>query len=138
MSRYKKTKANAGETLVEVLASMFLFMIMIGILQGAITYCNASLMKNKELRADNAAILQALQSQKEVQTGAHKTISFKATDPDFSALGTTTIFSVDTSLDRKNISYQDREGKAQQITFFLYGVNETVKGSDTEGGGASR
>lgn len=134
MSKCKKTKANAGETLVEVLASMFLFMIMIGILQGAISYCNASLTKNKELRANNAVILQALQSQENVQAGENQTIRFLATNSEFSALGSEVVFSVDTRLDKKIISYQDGENQEQQITFCLYG---NAAGSGTEGGGTS-
>lgn len=136
MSKCKKTKANAGETLVEVLASMFLFMIMIGILQGAISYCNASLTKNKELRANNAVILQALQSQENVQEGANRKITFQATNSEFSALGSM-VFSVDTRLDKKIISYQDEENQEQRITFCLYGSEENAAGSGTEGGGTS-
>ena len=38
MRPIKKSRANAGETLVEVVASIFIFLILMGILQGAITY----------------------------------------------------------------------------------------------------
>ena len=58
----KKSRANAGETLVEVVASIFIFLILMGILQGAITYSSNSLKKNKEIRSDNAKIMEALQS----------------------------------------------------------------------------
>jgi len=58
----KKSRANAGETLVEVVASIFIFLILMGILQGAITYSSNSLKKNKEIRSDNAKIMEALQN----------------------------------------------------------------------------
>ena len=57
MKKPEKTRANAGETLVEVTAGIFLFLIMMGILQGAIAYSNAALAKNKQIRSDNAIIL---------------------------------------------------------------------------------
>ena len=57
MHRIKRIKAKAGETLVEVMASMFIFLIMFGVLEGAISYSNSVLKKNKEIRADNAAVL---------------------------------------------------------------------------------
>ena len=53
-TKTKKTRANAGETLVEVMASVFIFLIMMGIMEAAISYSNASLAKNKEIRANNA------------------------------------------------------------------------------------
>ena len=56
MRPIKKSRANAGETLVEVVASIFIFLILMGILQGAITYSSNSLKKNKEIRSDNAKI----------------------------------------------------------------------------------
>ncbi|RHC52297.1 hypothetical protein DW838_02585 [Dorea formicigenerans] len=49
MRPIKKSRANAGETLVEVVASIFIFLILMGILQGAITYSSNSLKKNKEI-----------------------------------------------------------------------------------------
>ena len=62
MKKSEKTRANAGETLVEVTAGIFLFLIMMGILQGAIAYSNAALAKNKQIRSDNAIILEKLQN----------------------------------------------------------------------------
>lgn len=53
-TKTKKTRANAGETLVEVMASVFIFLIMMGIMEAAISYSNASLAKNKEIRANKA------------------------------------------------------------------------------------
>ena len=34
----EKNRRNAGETLVEVMASIFIFLMMMGILQGAVSY----------------------------------------------------------------------------------------------------
>ena len=46
----KKLREKSGETLVEVLASMFIFLILFGILQGAVSYSHASMQKNKQIR----------------------------------------------------------------------------------------
>ena len=120
MHRIKKIKAKSGETLVEVMASMFIFLIMIGVLQGAISYSNSALTKNKEIRADNAAILQGLQSTERTMTGSQKTISFYAADSDLTQIGNR-VFSVNTTLDSKEITYQDADGRQQNTTFYLYG-----------------
>ena len=47
MRKHKKTRANSGETLVEVTASIFIFLIMLGIIQGAISYSQASLRQKQ-------------------------------------------------------------------------------------------
>ena len=73
MHRIKRIKAKSGETLIEVMASMFIFLLMIGVLQGAISYSNSALTKNKEIRANNAAILQELQSTEGTTTGGGTT-----------------------------------------------------------------
>ena len=49
----KKLREKSGETLVEVLASMFIFLILFGILQGAVSYSHASMQKNKQIREEN-------------------------------------------------------------------------------------
>ena len=79
MRPIKKSRANAGETLVEVVASIFIFLILMGILQGAITYSSNSLKKNKEIRSDNAKIMEALQNTEDELKGLEKEIQ-KVTD----------------------------------------------------------
>ena len=85
-TKTKKTRANAGETLVEVMASVFIFLIMMGIMEAAISYSNASLAKNKEIRANNAAVLEQLATAS-VEDGNTKDITFRAANSDISQLG---------------------------------------------------
>lgn len=134
MHRIKRIKAKSGETLIEVMASMFIFLLMIGVLQGAISYSNSALTKNKEIRANNAAILQELQSSEETVTGSQKTIRFRAADSGLTQVGNI-VFSVDAMLDSKNITYTDADNRQQSTTFYLYGpVKETKSGqTGTEG-----
>lgn len=117
-STSKKTKQNAGETLVEVLASMFLFLIMFGILQGAVSYSSASMERNKKVRQENAAIIEGLQNAQETTSGS-KNLPFIAVNSDFTVRGSQ-VFLVDTQLAQKQVTYQDTEGKQQTTTFYLY------------------
>ena len=123
----EKNRRNAGETLVEVMASVFIFLIMMGILQGAISYSSASLNKNKEIRADNAAILEELQAAPETKDG-DLSLSFQATNRTMSVLGDK-MFRVSTELRQKTVEYTDTKGKTSRVIFYLYG--STVPDTDT-------
>ena len=120
MRPIKKSRANAGETLVEVVASIFIFLILMGILQGAITYSSNSLKKNKEIRSDNAKIMEALQNTEVTSVERNKNIDFNATNSDMSIKGNH-VFSVTTDLNKKIVTYTDSKGEEQTITFYLYG-----------------
>ena len=126
MRPIKKTKANAGETLVEVVASIFIFLILMGILQGAITYSSNSLEENKKIRSDNAKIIEALQSAQTEPVGnksSHQ-IAFRAANSDISVIGNQ-VFTVPTSLNKKVVTYTNSDEKEQTITFYLYGSPDT-------------
>ena len=120
MRPIKKSRANAGETLVEVVASIFIFLILMGILQGAITYSSNSLKKNKEIRSDNAKIMEALQNTEVTSVEHNKSIDFNATNSDMSIKGNH-VFSVATDLNKKIVTYTDSKGEEQTTTFYLYG-----------------
>lgn len=141
MRPIKKSKANAGETLVEVVASIFIFLILMGILQGAITYSSNSLKKNKEIRSDNAKIIEALQNTEAASVKSNTSIDFNATNSDMSVKGNH-VFSVATDLDKKVVNYTGSDGKKQTITFYLYGSpdagtsqGEDQAGTPSDGGG---
>lgn len=125
----KKTRKNAGETLVEVLASMFIFLIMFGILQGAVSYSSASMERNRQVREENRKILQGLQSASET-TGDTQRISFVAVNSDFTVKGSLPVFGIDTVLAEKNATYQDKDGKEQTVTFYLYHTPQAAKNPD--------
>ena len=60
MGPIKTLRSRSGDTLVEVMASIFIFLLMMGILQGAVSYSSASMRKNQEIRQENAEILKKL------------------------------------------------------------------------------
>lgn len=122
----KKIKPKAGETLVEVVASIFIFLIMIGILQGAISYSSASMKKNKEIRKENAEILQNLQTA-ETTVGHSQSLQFVAVNSGMTTKGNP-VFRIEVNLCSKLVNYQDTEGYAQSTTFYLYGAPQ---GGDT-------
>lgn len=114
----KKTRRNAGETLAEVLVSIFLFLIMIGILQGAVSYSSASMARNQKIHQENAAIMEGLQNAEE-NVEQTKLLSFHPVDSD-GTVSNSQAFQVNTSLASKQVKYQDTRGKQQIMTFYLY------------------
>lgn len=126
MREIKKSRANAGETLVEVLVSVFLFLMLAAVLEGAVSYSSAALKKNKQIRADQTAILKSL-STTSVTAGENKTLSFQAVSSSFDRKGNL-VFQMPVRLDQKTVTYQNTKNEPQQITFYLYGSAETDDG----------
>ena len=122
----KRIKPKSGETLVEVVASIFIFLIMIGILQGAISYSSASMKKNKEIRRENAEILQNLSSAT-TMSGESQNLQFVAVNSTMTTKGNP-VFQILVNLCSKLVDYRDAEGNAQSTTFYLYGA---AQGGDT-------
>lgn len=120
VQQIKKTRANAGETLVEVVASIFIFLILMGILQGAISYSSNALKENKKIRKDNAKVIEALQNTPVTSVKEGENITFVAANTNMTVLGSQ-VFSTSTDLMKKVVDYQGSDGKGKQITFYLYG-----------------
>ncbi len=129
MRHLKKNGKNAGETMVEVVASIFIFLILMGIMQGAISYSTASLEKNKEIRANTASVLNQL-TQTAVSDQKEQNISFYAVGSD-GRIGNK-VFDVQTKLGKKKVVYTDTKGQQQETTFYLYDSVESTAGA---GGG---
>lgn len=129
----KKIKEKSGETLTEVLVSMFIFLLMLGILQGAISYSSASLHKYEQMRQNQTQVLQGLLSASAVE-GEQNAISFRATD--LKSLGEI-VFEVPTAFDSKLVQYTDEDGKQKTVTFCIYAYREQITHPTSENGGAS-
>lgn len=126
VQQIKKTRANAGETLVEVVASIFIFLILMGILQGAISYSSNALSENKKIRKDNAKVIEALQSAGTTSVKNGENIAFRAANANMTVLGSQ-VFTTKTDLAKKVVDYQGSDGSGKQITFYLYQSPETSK-----------
>ena len=122
----QKTKFNAGESIVEVMASVFVFLIMIGILQGAISYATASMNKNKQIRADNVKIIEAL-NKASISSSEEHDFNFVATYKEMNVKGDQ-VFTIHASLAKKTFTYTDTNNEDQSMTFYVYQVG----GQDNE------
>ena len=123
----KKLREKSGETLVEVLASMFIFLILFGILQGAVSYSHASMQKNKQIREENTQIIQGLASAQKVD-GESKTLSSEMDKKG------SVVFRVPFTLATKTVTYQDTNGQSKNIVFSLYDVSADASVTPSEGG----
>lgn len=138
MRKIKKTKANSGETLVEVVASIFIFMIMIGVLQSAISYSSNALKKNKEIRANNEAVLKSLQNAGNSNVTDNKNLEFNAANSAMTVKGDTVVFSVETNLLKQTLNYKDAQGQNKHYAFYTYESmhhGEIPETEDTSGTG---
>ncbi len=126
-----RVKEKAGETLVEVMASIFLFLILLAILNGAISYCSNALVKNKEIRSENAKILEGLQKAQETTSDSLE-MDFVATNADMTVKGNQ-VFTVTVNLAKKKVNYKDSDGNDQSTSFSLFQYNEDSESGN--GGG---
>lgn len=118
--RIKKIKANSGETLVEVLLSMVIFMIMLAFLESTISFCSNMQEKNRQIRAENAKIIQELQTV-EIEAGGNKTnYTFKASSADGDVTGTKVLFTIPVVLTEKKVTYTTEDGTSKEATFAVF------------------
>ena len=129
MGPIKTLRSRSGDTLVEVMASIFIFLLMMGILQGAVSYSSASMRKNQEIRQENAEILKELSTAQAAprDDGQPVDLAFRAVNADFTQMGSATGFTVEVELYQK---------KAKDVSFLLYHPPEKsdASGSDEDGG----
>lgn len=116
MSRTKR-KENSGETLVEIMVSAFLFLLLMAVMQGAVSFCSNAQRKSGQLRSSNAAICGEMRKGQDTPgdiNGAECDFSFKA----ISADGQTgnDVFKVKVQPQKKEIS----DGAGKTVTFYLY------------------
>lgn len=118
--------SRSGDTLVEVMASIVIFLLMMGILQGAVSYSGRALIKNQEIRKENSKILEGISDATPTKKG-ETSQTFRATDANLTAVGKD-VFTVKTGLYTLS---------AEGVTFARYGTtdsSETEEESHTETG----
>ncbi len=126
----KKTRNNAGETLVEVMASMVIFLLLVAVLQGAVMYSHAAMEKSRKIRADNEAICESLRTTQVQTSGSQENMQFQAVSADGSIKGNL-VFQVPVMFGEKDVSYTDSEGRQKLVTFYLYAAMS--QGDDSDG-----
>lgn len=119
----------SGETLVEVMVCAVLFLMMVAVMQGAISFAANALQKSAQIRENHAAICRSLRESGEAVTGIDKkSCTFRATSVDGSGTGNE-VFTVDVVLGKKTVSYPDGQGGSHTVDFYLYGpVDEEAGG----------
>ncbi len=112
----RRVRSNSGETMVEIMVSIVIFLMMMAVMQGAISFSSNAQAKSVQIRKSNAEICQALETSPYSGGGKVK-----------GAEGVATLFNVEVELGKKEVS--DSEGKT--TTFYMFGV----PGGEGAGGG---
>ena len=111
-----RKNGKSGETLVEIMVSAFLFLILMAVMQGAISFCTNARHKSEQIRAANAEICQNLHSALTAQDNGSSSFDFRAVSADGNVEGKQ-VFSVNVEMKRKEASNGDGSKK---VTFYLF------------------
>lgn len=117
----KKNRWNRGETLVEVMAAMVIFLLLMGILQGSVKYSRAALEKSRRLREQNEEICERVRDAIQENNGAQTTMNFQAVSADGEVTGNQ-VFSVPVIPEKKQAEYTDQGNGKQTMVFYVYGA----------------
>ena len=115
-----KIRPRSGESLAEILVSALIFLMMVAVLQGAISFATSAQRRSRQIRKTNQEICLTLRKTPPVSDG-------KTADYIFSPDGNESnqLFTVRVSLQTKTVSYEDGEGETQTSVFFVFGPEET-------------
>lgn len=125
--RRAKRSGNSGETLVEIMVSAFLFLLLMAVMQGAVTFCTNAQHKSAQLRSSNAEICGEMRGSMDTPGTRIRDLefSFVATSADGQQTGNRVFKVKNVELLKKTIT--DKEGK--EVTFYLYGSKQAGGGS---------
>lgn len=116
-------KNRSGETIVEVLVSAMIFLLLMAVLQGAVTFSSTAQKKSSLLRENNAALFKEIQNTPFTSTGSGS-YTFYAYDTGETIRGNP-VFSVEAGLGKKDVTYPKAEGGTGTAHFSLFGGGET-------------
>lgn len=121
----------SGETLVEILVSAALFLLMMAVIQGAVSFCTNAQRKSRELRESNARICRNLweAASQEGQDNGGASLQFRAVSADGTQTGSD-VFRVEVDLEKKEIA----DG-ARKAVFYFFAPKETAAPGGTGGEG---
>lgn len=109
MKKLKKHK-DAGETLVEIMVSAVLFLMMMAVMQGAISFCTNAQHKSEQIRASNAKICRIIR-----ESGGSTVRSDPYTYAFRSKSGSSTVFNIGVNLEKQEV-----ESDGKQAVFYLF------------------
>ncbi len=111
-----RKNGKSGETLVEIMVSAFLFLILMAVMQGAISFCTNAQRKSEQIRKANAEICQNLHGALTTEDNGSRSFNFQAVSADGTVEGAQ-VFSVNVELKKKEASNGDGSKK---VTFYLF------------------
>lgn len=114
-------RRKAGESLVEVLAGALLFLMMVAVLQGAVTFSGNAQQRSRQLRERNAQICRLLRETEYQSGGSAQTVEFKAVSADGSQTGTQTVFRIPVTPGTKTVSWPSQTEEKVKVVFYLFG-----------------
>ena len=98
-----KNRKNSGETLVEIMVSAALFLMMMAVMQGAISFCTNAQQKSKELRTSNAEICNNMRKGPGLADNGSASLEFSAVSADGQTVGNK-VFTVKSVLKKAEVS----------------------------------
>ena len=119
----KRIKPNSGETLVEVMVSMLLFLMILGMLQKSIDFASNAQVKSEELRKNNSAIALALRSGSSSSSTESSEVYyefFSAKADGTIVTGSELLFKVPVKHGMKTVSYTAADGSSKSIEFAFF------------------
>ena len=124
----KKSRFNSGESLVEVMVGIFIFLIILAGLQSAISFCSNAQRKTEEIRRKNAEISRSLHNATYTPGTEKKVLEFKATvsNPNGGIMDTPPpdrplLFKIKVDLGTMDAEYEDEGGGTETVRFYLFG-----------------
>lgn len=112
-------RPRGGETIVEVAVSTVVFLLLMAVLQSAVTFSTAALDKNKRQREDHAKMMEALQNASPEASSITNKYTFYAYDAAEQVKGSQ-VFDVTVSLSEKKAVFTDTQGLARTTTFCVF------------------
>lgn len=108
----------SGESIVEVMVSVLIFLMLMAVLQGAIMFSNSAQKKSQQIRQDTAEICRNLQAAA-VEGDGSADFKFYATSADESVIGDN-VFSISAPRQKKTVTY-GAAGETSSTIFYMYG-----------------
>lgn len=108
-------RSRRGETMVEVLVSMVLFLMLFAVMLGAVHFASNAQVRAETIRRRATALQRDLRSQNPTE-GDSKTYQFVAVSEDGGTMGDQVVFQV--PLKEQTVTAQ---GGGDEVTFYLYG-----------------
>lgn len=119
----RRMSFDSGESLVEVMVSAVIFLMMMAVLEGSISFCTNAQHKSEQVRETNAEICRNLQTSPYVPSAENKTYLFKATTANGETPGPegAVLFGIAVELGSKEVTYQGEDQTPKTTTFYMFG-----------------